>query len=93
MLLAYHGIIPPTEWLHKPNLINKKCLTVAKLIAIYCSQIPPDEWYYDNNFEFIYYPDYDDMEDRLNTGAFNICWFQQTINDDVNNINNDIINK
>ena len=33
------------------------------------------------------------MEDRLNTGAFNICWFQQTINDDVNNINNDIIDK
>ena len=75
MLLAYHGIIPPTEWLHKPNLINKKCLTVAKLIAIYCHQVPPDEWYYDNNFEFIYYPDNNDMEDRLNTGAFNICWF------------------
>ena len=23
------------------------------MIAIYCHQIPPDEWYYENNIEYI----------------------------------------
>lgn len=36
MLLAQGGIIPPDEWKHTPQLVNKHGLTVAKLIAIYC---------------------------------------------------------
>ena len=34
MLLAYHGIIPPTEWLHKPNLINKTAVAIPVKVDI-----------------------------------------------------------
>lgn len=44
------------------------------MIAIYCHQIPPDEWYYKNNFEVIYYP-YVGEDDKFNSDSCCRCCF------------------
>ena len=44
------------------------------MIAIYCHQIPPDEWYYENNFEIIYYPDIGE-DDKFNSDGCCKCSF------------------
>ena len=47
MILAKHGIIPPKEWYHDPELRNKANWTVA-MFLIKKNIIPPEEWMYDN---------------------------------------------
>ena len=49
-------------------------IKVAKMIAIYCHQIPPDEWYYENNFEIIYYPGIGE-DDKFNSDGCCKCSF------------------
>ena len=43
MYLAEHGIIPPKEWQHDPNLKNNYNDTVAMILANNII-VPPPEW-------------------------------------------------
>lgn len=46
MFLADNGIIPPKEWIHKPNIKdNENNYTVAILLA-HNGIIPPNCWVY-----------------------------------------------
>lgn len=59
MLLADKGIIPPNEWHHSPELVNKVGETVA-LKLIKSNKNPTKEWIHRPN---LFYKIYDENDE------------------------------
>ena len=49
MLLAYNGIIPPKEWIHDPNIKNKRGDTVAYYLKK--KNLPVSNKWYDESMK------------------------------------------